>query len=86
MWPEPRDGPDGYGFQEGSGETNRFEQRLGTVAGVNQDWSIGGGRPLNGEQGAGLGSRDQGRLPTGLPLDRVQGIFWTNESGPKFSL
>jgi hypothetical protein len=30
-----------YSYQEGSRETNRFEQHVGTVAGVNQGWSLG---------------------------------------------
>lgn len=70
-------------YQEGSRERNRFEQGLGSVAGINQTWSLG--ENPNGDQGAGLGSRDQERLLAGLPLDRVQGIFCTNESVPTSS-
>lgn len=51
-------------YQEGSRERNRFEQGLGSVAGINQTWSLG--ENPNGDQGAGLGTRDRvaARWPT----------------------
>lgn len=83
MWPE-----------SGDGRLIVTKRAAGRQIGLNSIWgqqqeSIKAGawgETPNGEQGAGLGSRDQGWLPTGLPLDRVQGIFWTNDSGPKFFL